>query len=214
MEEMRECCKCGISRTLDRFVRSSKAPGGLLNRCKNCDNLRRSSKVKERFLKGEGTNIPTKLSQELAAQGLKRCPTCREIKNAEAAFYKNASRGYDYHCMVCAAKRAQGDAAKESRNKTRKGKEKKRHSNHLKYKFEMTIEEYEAKVLEQDGLCKICNNPQPLNRYYGKLCVDHNHETDKIRGLLCANCNSAIGFAKEDVNILQNIIKYLESYKE
>lgn len=58
-------------------------------------------------------------------------------------------------------------------------------------------------VANQKGLCKLCELPK-------KLVVDHCHETGKVRGLLCRNCNLLIGHAKEDIVILQNAINYLK----
>ena len=55
--------------------------------------------------------------------------------------------------------------------------------------------------------CNICN--AELNK---KSCIDHNHITMQVRGVLCNNCNVIIGLAKEDKKILKNIIKYLKKY--
>ena len=44
------------------------------------------------------------------------------------------------------------------------------------------------------------------------LVVDHDHETGKIRGLLCSNCNVAIGLLEEDISRMQSMIAYLERY--
>ena len=45
------------------------------------------------------------------------------------------------------------------------------------------------------------------------LSVDHNHETGKVRGLLCSRCNSAIGLMKENLKCLRNAINYLTHHK-
>lgn len=45
-------------------------------------------------------------------------------------------------------------------------------------------------------------------------CIDHDHKTGKIRGLLCGFCNKAIGLLKENINILRNAIHYLEKKDE
>lgn len=61
-------------------------------------------------------------------------------------------------------------------------------------------------MLEQQGFrCKCCDY-QPGR----KLCIDHDHSTGKVRGLLCNDCNRALGFAKDDPKILHNLSLYLK----
>lgn len=64
-------------------------------------------------------------------------------------------------------------------------------------------------VHEQKGLCDICYQPNIAHR---DLCVDHNHETGRIRGLLCTNCNTGIGLLKENPLILDRAITYLAKH--
>ncbi len=84
--------------------------------------------------------------------------------------------------------------------------------NNLK-KYNITLEEYDKMHLGQNGLCKICNNPETKKRKNGiifKLSVDHCHITNKVRGLLCHDCNLILGYAKDSVETLKNSINYLE----
>ena len=71
--------------------------------------------------------------------------------------------------------------------------------------YDLTQVEYLAKVQEQKGLCYICQRPH-------KLYVDHNHNTGEVRKLLCNRCNRALGYIGEDINVLNNMIKYLEEH--
>jgi hypothetical protein len=73
--------------------------------------------------------------------------------------------------------------------------------------FKMTPEDYNKMFEDQFGCCKICGIHQVNLK--STLCVDHCHTTGKIRGLLCHQCNLFIGNAKDDINILENAIKYL-----
>jgi hypothetical protein len=74
--------------------------------------------------------------------------------------------------------------------------------------YGLTVEEYNQMLIDQKGACAICNIHQTeLDRI---LCVDHDHETGLIRGLLCSNCNTGIGYLKDSKEILINSIKYLE----
>ena len=64
---------------------------------------------------------------------------------------------------------------------------------------------------QQNGQCCICYGKMTTIKSGGKfVCIDHNHLTGKIRGLLCNECNLMIGYAKDNLKILQNAIKYLE----
>lgn len=63
---------------------------------------------------------------------------------------------------------------------------------------------YEALLLMQCGQCAICGSIPDYN-----LCVDHDHETGQIRGLLCRPCNLVLGNAKDDTIILTNAIDYI-----
>jgi hypothetical protein len=68
-------------------------------------------------------------------------------------------------------------------------------------------DEFEAMYLAQGGKCAICKKDIP---YIGKEThIDHDHKTNKIRGLLCAKCNMGIGHFDDDTMILEAAIKYL-----
>ena len=67
---------------------------------------------------------------------------------------------------------------------------------------------------EQGGTCMICNKAGDIRKKDSRpiaLAVDHNHETGKIRGLLCLNCNSGIGKLGDSTDILRKAIEYLEA---
>lgn len=76
--------------------------------------------------------------------------------------------------------------------------------------------EYKALMDERNGLCGICGQPEiQIDKRTGelrRLAVDHDHKTDKVRGLLCARCNMAIGLFRDDVEVMRLAIAYLESW--
>lgn len=78
----------------------------------------------------------------------------------------------------------------------------------LKTDYNLTLEQYENMFNNQNGLCFICGISQP-NRL---LCVDHNHNTGKVRRLLCMRCNMVLGHVKEDILILKSMIEYIEEF--
>lgn len=81
----------------------------------------------------------------------------------------------------------------------------------LANKYGITVDQYEAMLVAQDGVCAICKKEDTRGT---RLCVDHDHETGENRRLLCKACNLVIGYAHEDTEVLRNAIIYLESFKE
>lgn len=77
----------------------------------------------------------------------------------------------------------------------------------FKYKYGITLEEYEELLIKQNNCCKTCN--REFNDKI-KPDVDHCHKTKKVRGILCHSCNLALGYLKEDVTVIQNLLDYLE----
>lgn len=74
--------------------------------------------------------------------------------------------------------------------------------------------EYQAMLVAQRGVCAVCEKPETKiqNGTIQLLSVDHDHKTGAVRGLLCSNCNLAIGYACEDVTILAKAIGYLRRH--
>jgi hypothetical protein len=79
----------------------------------------------------------------------------------------------------------------------------------------MTLEQYDEMFADQDGCCAICEEPETVtfNGVPVRLSVDHNHDTGQIRGLLCRNCNSAVGHIEAKPIRLQAIAAYLAKYE-
>lgn len=89
---------------------------------------------------------------------------------------------------------------------------------HLKYKYGLSLESYNKMLDEQNNTCKICKKEERCknNQFNGKLsmlAVDHCHKTGKVRGLLCATCNKALGAFNDDIEIMSNAIRYLQENK-
>lgn len=73
---------------------------------------------------------------------------------------------------------------------------------HLKRNFNTTVEEYEAHVEEQDGLCAICKK-RPVNQ---RLAIDHEWSTGRKRGLLCNKCNTQLGWFEKYKDAIQEYL--------
>lgn len=100
-------------------------------------------------------------------------------------------------------------AAQYKKNKSKS--KKKTRDNELKRKYNLTRDEYNNLFLLQNYNCG--NLKCDSNLKIKISHVDHNHETGKVRGLLCNNCNMSLGLLKEDCNKLQGLIDYIEKHK-
>ena len=78
----------------------------------------------------------------------------------------------------------------------------------LKAKYGITLQDYDNLLAAQNGVCAICGTPPGKRR----LAVDHDHKTGAVRGLLCVNCNVALGRLQDNVDILQSMIEYIERH--
>lgn len=79
---------------------------------------------------------------------------------------------------------------------------------HLRKMFDITIETYAWMEYAQDRKCAICKS------FSLELCVDHCHETGKLRSLLCHKCNVGIGHFNDNADLLQNAIEYIKNWSK
>lgn len=119
---------------------------------------------------------------------MKKCSKCKEIKNrSEFHNHKSHRDGLSSQCKLCA-----------------NGKPERHKAWHLKSNYGISLEDYNKILEEQHGACAICGNSPKAY-----LCVDHDHITGGIRGLLCFHCNVILGHAQDNIETLQKAIEYL-----
>jgi Recombination endonuclease VII len=76
---------------------------------------------------------------------------------------------------------------------------------HYRAKYNISLDEFNKMCHDQGGKCSLCDKIPK-----GKLVVDHDHVTSKIRGLLCRSCNGALGVLGDNVSKISKVIQYLE----
>ena len=81
----------------------------------------------------------------------------------------------------------------------------------LQSKYGITEGDYNEMYVAQDGCCDICGIHQ--SRLTRRLAVDHDHETGKVRSLLCTHCNTLLGLAREDTDVLEEAIEYIRRHQ-
>ena len=87
---------------------------------------------------------------------------------------------------------------------------------YLERKYGITVSDYNEMLQAQDGKCAICReNPHHVrDGEVMRLCVDHNHVTGQVRGLLCIDCNRGLGFFEKTDGLIDLAASYLRSYGE
>ena len=135
---------------------------------------------------------------------MKTCTKCKEPREFEFFTIDNHSRDkLNSACKIC--RNREGREYRE--NNPEKVVKTIRESNYRR-NYGITLEQYEIILKSQNGLCKIC---EKVNIVGKRLAVDHEHKSGIIRGLLCDNCNLAIGKFEDDVERIKRAVSYLES---
>lgn len=142
----------------------------------------------------------------------KRCFCCGEVKPTTEFTRRNYNgrRVFYSYCKECKNKKA-----KEYRLENPEKIKRTHRKSDLKKQYGLTMEDVEIMLKNQNCKCAICGKElflQGASEDKTKIAhVDHNHETGKVRGLLCNDCNRGIGLLKDNPLFLANALKYLEN---
>ncbi|WP_322985916.1 endonuclease VII domain-containing protein [Streptomyces sp. S584] len=178
--EEKWCSGCKRDLPLPSFASDKNRRDGLQPRCRGCVAVYGAAHYRRRR-EAQGKPVRERVD---VPQGHKECRTCGEVK-PHSEWHRNstATDGLATRCKACKA--IQGRAG------------------HLKRHYGMTEAQCEAMVSSQSGVCTICLAAPAVH-------VDHCHKTGRVRGVLCFNCNSAIGKLGDDPDSLRRAIAYLE----
>jgi hypothetical protein len=133
---------------------------------------------------------------------MKTCKKCGEPKSiSEFHRDKSSKDGRSGRCKVC-----KNTWARDYKNNTEEGRKLAR-ERHLKDKYNLSLAGYDYIWDQQGGVCRICGGTNKDGR---RLSVDHDHTTNKIRGLLCDPCNRGIGLLGDDPSTLRKAADYIE----
>jgi hypothetical protein len=87
------------------------------------------------------------------------------------------------------------------------------HAGALRRLYGLSLQDYDDLLARQNGGCGICRRkPKKKGKRKRRLCVDHDHRTRKIRGLLCINCNTGLGCYGDSPKFLRMAADYLETW--
>jgi hypothetical protein len=132
------------------------------------------------------------------------CTKCDAFK-AWSEFNKNShgKNGHYSNCKDCSRVKANARYAIQDKFQ------------YLKRTYGIEKDTFMFLYAAQDGLCAICAEPMLLGTTLARqACVDHDHDTGKVRGILCNHCNRGIGMFKEDIDSLERAITYLKEHTE
>lgn len=158
----------------------------------------------------------------------KTCSKCKVLKDLDQ-FYNDKKYRYGKGSLCKNCKREDTKQRGRRKLKTEEGKilnqtktKKYREKEPEKYRWSVTKaqfkklgvqvdkEQYDQLYKEQDGKCAICKT-EPAGKKT-KLCIDHCHSSLIVRGLLCDNCNKALGLFKDETERLLNAVNYLSKH--
>lgn len=161
---------------------------------------------------------------------MKKCTYCK-IEKPLDAFYKiaNGTKGVRPRCKECMALLERKKYASDEEYKNRKlnmqavkmredAEFRAKHyascrSGHLRRSYGLTQADFEKMLDSQGGGCAICGTKQKYGEQKTRMVVDHCHKTNKVRGILCDLCNTALGKFHDNTNLLESAIVYLNKGK-
>jgi hypothetical protein len=140
-------------------------------------------------------------------RGLQRCASCQTAARQEQK--KKYGRK---PCVGCGGEKAPGRGYRWCENcisrgapEQRKRQYKSQKRRELFWRYGISAEDYEAMLVRQGGVCAMCGMEYHTGRL---LCVDHDHATGKVRGLLCIRCNAGLGYI-ESAEWMEAAMRYL-----
>ncbi len=121
---------------------------------------------------------------------MKQCNKCLETK-AFTEFFKDKNNKTDGYYSICKPCKQTGsmkwrEANREQYNENQRKHHKKHALRNRLYRYDITPEQYNQMLQNQNGVCALCSNPPTAKR---ALATDHDHTTKEVRGLLCYKCN-------------------------
>ena len=122
---------------------------------------------------------------------MKICSICKQelsLSLFHKRTYKTGNIGYQSKCKKCST-----DVKKTYYNT----------HEYARRRFKLTEDQYNDLMKNEN--CQICNVELT------KKCIDHCHSTNKVRGVLCNNCNTALGLVGDNASTLQKMIEYLST---
>lgn len=111
-------------------------------------------------------------------------------------------------CVSCSGKTIKHDRCHQCRRKDKFDRGAYKRNRNLLSRYGITTEEFDQILEDQNGACAICDKVE-----VSRFVVDHCHENGHIRGVLCCNCNKALGKFGDSIEGIKKVLAYLERAK-
>ena len=141
--------------------------------------------------------------------------TCNGCKNElPLERFSRRLNGYQHLCKPC--------QSVYQKNYVRRNDPKARALANRKWRlmkeFGITVEQYDAMLAEQNGVCAVCKQPESLIHHLTQkpspLSIDHCHSSGKVRQLLCNRCNTTLGKVADNPDLLEKLAAYLRRHSD
>lgn len=170
---------------------------------------------------------------EIVEGQTKVCKKCGK-KKGYSAFHidRRTSDGLKYRCRLCTNKTKAMWRARNA-DKVQAGRRESYQKNLATYRaysqsssrrraiftfklrsYGLTIAQFEEMVKAQKGRCAICDKlpSEALGHNHHRLCIDHDHKTGAVRGLLCVRCNAGLGAFSDSAELMENAKNYITKH--
>jgi len=187
----KKCQRCKQALSIEAFGKNSRRIDGLQHYCRGCfSEYRKNDRKSERDA-----------AEESSRQNGKVCTSCNLTKSI-SEFGKNVSAQdrHNYRCKECV-----NENLKNRKPKTKTMTQ--RRIGWLWTKYRIRYDDYMNILDKQSYQCAICKYPHKDDE---PLVVDHCHDSEKVRGLLCGKCNTGIGFLRDNATLCRIAAEYLE----
>jgi hypothetical protein len=188
------CPDCHLVKSLTDFPKNIRRPDGRGLYCKECFSIRyRLSRERKAAAQGRVLG-----RRRVVPSGHKFCPACQQMLPLDRFGNNRASRdGLTSYCKPC-------HTAKGKQTYTRLYGSTREY--HLRRRYGIGQADVDRMLAGQDNRCAGCGKPDPEH-------VDHDHATGAVRGMLCFNCNQALGNVHDSLRVLEGLSAYLVRHR-